>query len=64
MPNAAFNRPIPSPCVGICTLDETDHCVGCLRTADEIVRWAEMSPAERERIMLELPSRGASHRAD
>ena len=50
--------------MGVCTLDELDRCVGCLRTADEIVRWAEFSPAERERIMLELPRRPATNEAD
>ena len=46
---------IPSPCIGVCTLDPTERtCIGCLRTADEIARWAEMSPAERVQIVLQL----------
>jgi uncharacterized protein len=32
-------------------------CLGCGRTLDEIARWAQMSDAERERIMAELPAR-------
>ncbi len=32
-------------------------CIGCARTLDEIARWAEMSDAERERVLAELPQR-------
>ena len=46
---------IPSPCIGVCTLDPADRtCIGCLRTADEIERWPYMSPAERVQIVLQL----------
>ena len=46
---------IPSPCIGVCTLDPANRtCIGCLRTADEIARWSEMSPAERVQIVLQL----------
>ncbi len=46
---------IPSPCIGVCTLDPADRtCLGCLRTADEIARWAQMSEAERVQIVLQL----------
>ncbi|HZP70591.1 MAG TPA: DUF1289 domain-containing protein [Pseudolabrys sp.] len=49
---------IETPCVKICTLDTRRAiCLGCGRTIDEITRWASMSPAERSRIMSELPDR-------
>jgi len=32
-------------------------CMGCGRTLEEIARWAQMSDAERERIMAQLPAR-------
>jgi predicted Fe-S protein YdhL (DUF1289 family) len=32
-------------------------CLGCARTLDEIARWAQMSDAERDRVMTELPTR-------
>ena len=32
-------------------------CLGCARTLDEIARWGQMSEAERERILAELPKR-------
>jgi predicted Fe-S protein YdhL (DUF1289 family) len=35
-------------------------CVGCLRTLDEISRWASLTDAERARIMRDvLPQRQA-----
>jgi uncharacterized protein len=46
---------IPSPCIGVCTLDPADRtCLGCLRTADEIAGWLYMSPAERVQVVLQL----------
>ena len=32
-------------------------CIGCARTLDEIARWAQMSDAERERVLGELSKR-------
>ena len=50
-----------SPCNNVCQLDpKSGLCVGCARTLDEIARWAEMSDAERERVMAELPQRSNS----
>ena len=45
-------RPVKSPCVSICALDDHDICIGCQRTADEITRWGRMDNAER-RLVLE-----------
>ena len=47
-----------SPCVKVCRMDPgLGLCLGCRRTLDEIARWAQMSDAERERILAELPAR-------
>lgn len=46
-----FPQPVLSPCIGICQLDDTGLCAGCLRSGDEIARWLSMSPAEREHLM-------------
>ena len=46
---------IPSPCIGVCTLDPVERiCIGCLRTADEIARWPDATPAEQVQIVLQL----------
>ncbi|MGI9435524.1 MAG: DUF1289 domain-containing protein [Geminicoccaceae bacterium] len=49
---------IPSPCIGVCTLDpSTDHCLGCMRTADEIAAWPRADEAERLAIVQALRAR-------
>jgi hypothetical protein len=49
---------IESPCVGACRIDSpSGRCAGCLRTLIEIAGWTAYSPAERRRIMAELPTR-------
>lgn len=51
-------QPVASPCISVCTLDESGRvCLGCCRTTDEIAVWVAMSPAERARIIGELPRR-------
>jgi len=49
---------VESPCVKRCEVDSTRQaCRGCGRTLDEIGNWSKLSPAERRRIMAELPAR-------
>ena len=49
---------IESPYVKICTHDvRSKLCLGCGRSIHKIARWAEMSAAERGRIMGEFPWR-------
>lgn len=59
-----MSRPILSPCIGVCELDETGaFCEGCLRTTGEIACWSRMSDPEREHIMsVVLPEREAQRR--
>lgn len=50
-----------SPCINICAIsDVTGRCEGCYRTLTEIADWTRLTPAERQRIMAELPARKAS----
>ncbi|MDM3888100.1 DUF1289 domain-containing protein [Pseudomonas sp. BCRC 81390] len=44
-------RPVPSPCVSICSLDEQDICTGCQRTVAEISRWSKMDNSERRAVL-------------
>ena len=47
-----------SPCVGICTLDETTgYCLGCGRSRDEVAQWVAMSEDQRDAVWLKLPAR-------
>ena len=49
---------IPSPCVGICTLDPaTNRCVGCMRTVGEIAEWTGATNERRYEIVRDLRRR-------
>jgi predicted Fe-S protein YdhL (DUF1289 family) len=51
---------LPSPCVGICRLDDTTGwCLGCARDAEELGRWRDLSLYEQARIWADLPRRKA-----
>jgi hypothetical protein len=57
--NAESN--IESPCNRVCVVHPTlGLCIGCGRSLDEIGRWIDFAPAERARIMAQLPSRRAA----
>ncbi|WP_210712560.1 DUF1289 domain-containing protein [Pseudomonas sp. MWU349] len=53
-------RPVASPCVSICALDEQDTCTGCQRTVDEITRWSRMDNAERRAVLALCHERAKS----
>ena len=47
-----------SPCVGTCLIDvETDLCLGCNRTVDEIALWGDLTPSEAVLMMEVVHSR-------
>jgi len=49
---------IETPCNRVCVVHPTlGLCIGCGRSLDEIGRWSDLAPAERARIMAQLPSR-------
>ncbi|MBX7270935.1 DUF1289 domain-containing protein [Stutzerimonas chloritidismutans] len=50
-------KPVASPCVSLCALDEDDLCVGCQRRADEIRRWGLMSNEERREVLQRCSER-------
>ena len=44
-----------SPCVGICTIDkDTQNCIGCGRTQDEIRDWTIYTDEKRREVMERL----------
>jgi len=50
---------VPSPCVAICQIDETSsHCIGCLRTLDEIREWIIMDDDEKRRVLARIAAAG------
>ncbi|NVL30544.1 DUF1289 domain-containing protein, partial [Pseudomonas syringae pv. actinidiae] len=38
--DSVVEKPVRSPCVSICALDEQDICTGCQRTVSEITQWS------------------------
>ncbi|KZY60341.1 Fe-S oxidoreductase [Oleiphilus sp. HI0071] len=53
-------KPIASPCVSICALDDSDICVGCHRSGQEIAGWGAKSEAEKAEIMVKVREREKS----
>jgi predicted Fe-S protein YdhL (DUF1289 family) len=46
---------IASPCIKLCQLDDSgQHCIGCLRTLDELRRWGKASDEEKQAILERL----------
>lgn len=48
---------IGSPCVGICSLDDEDVCIGCQRTGEEITNWGCMSIEEKKQVLVLVSER-------
>ena len=53
-------RPVASPCVNICALDDDDVCTGCQRTVAEITRWSRMTNPERREVLVLCHERAKS----
>jgi len=50
----------PSPCMGVCRIDEASGlCTGCARTVEEIAAWRDAGPDALDRIWAALPKRRA-----
>ncbi|MDC0093025.1 DUF1289 domain-containing protein [Alphaproteobacteria bacterium] len=47
-----------SPCIGICKLDTNSNlCLGCFRSADEIAKWPQLDNEKALQIMEEIKDR-------
>ena len=49
---AVTEKPVRSPCVSICALDDDDICTGCQRTVQEITGWSRMSNDQRREVLV------------
>jgi uncharacterized protein len=53
-----YLRQPPSPCTGICRIDQsTGWCQGCWRTLDEIADWPLLSVREKDALLFTLEDR-------
>jgi uncharacterized protein len=52
---------IASPCVGVCSMDETTgFCQGCFRTLEEIRQWWDMDNATKTEVIKTAAAREAA----
>ena len=51
---------IKSPCVEVCALDDKDMCIGCYRTANEIIEWFSASDERKREILVTVRERRAA----
>lgn len=51
------SRPVPSPCVSVCALDERDICIGCRRSGKEISQWWSMTDEEKRAVLRKVAER-------
>ena len=51
------SKPVPSPCVRNCCLDDQDMCLGCFRSLTEILGWSGYSLEERKRVLVKIEHR-------
>lgn len=53
MTDADFAKNLPSPCVGICEMnEESGFCRGCYRTIEEIAGWRTL-PGDQKLALLQ-----------
>ena len=52
---------MPSPCVSVCKMTaDRSHCIGCLRTLDELRAWRTMTDEAKRTLLAELEGRRAA----
>ncbi|QBG36919.1 DUF1289 domain-containing protein [Litorilituus sediminis] len=54
---------VPSPCVRNCCLNESDICLGCFRSLDEIIAWGSASIADKQATLAAANARKIAHQA-
>ena len=54
--------PVKSPCIEVCSLNDQDVCIGCYRTADEIIEWFSANDERKQEILATVRHRrGDAH---
>lgn len=52
---------IISPCVGVCEIDvQSQLCIGCLRSTDEIAMWPQIDYEKSLEVMNQIAKRSIS----
>ncbi|PSJ47553.1 DUF1289 domain-containing protein [Zobellella endophytica] len=42
---------VPSPCIGVCQVNNRGYCKGCLRSREERFNWLQMSAQQRREVI-------------
>lgn len=42
---------IPSPCVGVCEVNNRGYCKGCFRSRDERLYWLKLSATDKRQVV-------------
>ncbi|CAH0526145.1 DUF1289 domain-containing protein [Vibrio hippocampi] len=42
---------VPSPCIGVCSVDDRGYCQGCMRKREERFNWLSFTPAQQRHII-------------
>ena len=48
---------VKSPCIEVCSLNNEDVCIGCYRTANEIIEWFSASNERKREILTAIDQR-------
>ncbi len=54
-------KPVQSPCISICALNEKDVCIGCYRSVAEITTWAGMDNGQRQVVLRRCRERSRTN---
>ncbi|MFT6551303.1 MAG: putative Fe-S protein YdhL (DUF1289 family) [Zhongshania marina] len=57
-------KPVASPCVSVCALDDQDICTGCYRSLQEIGDWSEMNNERKREVIILANQRCRSRYGD
>src|SRR5690554_648366 len=50
---------IPSPCIGVCEVNNKGFCKGCFRSRPERLHWLELSAEQKREVIRACQSRRA-----
>ncbi len=46
-----------SPCISVCVLDESDVCMGCYRSTEEITDWFTATDEQKRAVLIRARER-------
>ena len=52
-----LTQPVKSPCIEVCSLNNENVCIGCHRTANEIIEWFSASKERKREILAAIDQR-------